>query len=145
VKNWRKIPFLSAVAALEEIDRISRAIAVESDARLRMQLVRRLAFAGCSVAFADDAAIELPTIRAAVAALHRARRAGATNEDLRRSLVLLQRLEATRLGLGDPETLAERRRTACVGSGCLAAAGRPLLADDTWLWREAEVVARIND
>jgi hypothetical protein len=119
-----KTPWLSTDVALSDISRLTRELAAEPQARRRMKLARALAFAGSSLAEAGTP-LELSSIESAIAALRRARAAGAHTNDLGRSLARLSKLRQEALGLDNASICAEQTRGIVMNAACLMVIGKP--------------------
>lgn len=144
MKSWLKLPWLSAQDAVAEIGRLTEAISNEPNPRNRIKTARRLAFAGISLAIVDED-LPIEDLDRGIAALALAHRTGAQVDELNRAQAWLtkKRLEAS--GCAEAKILGEKKKNVVVESASLAAAPDNA-GDGAFLtWRNADVLAAMND
>lgn len=144
VQPWRKVPWLSLEKAKAEIAALTDQVSAESSPRTRMKLGRRLAFAGSSMAFSEEA-ISIPDLEQGITALRLAKKSGAVTDDLNRSLAWLSKRRLEAMGFADAKVIAEKKKKVMVDAACLMAAPGGGIDPEFLVWPDDQILRAMNE
>ena len=144
LKHWRKDGnWLPGAKPAIEMERLSDELERCTEARARWKAARALSHAAASLAF-NDALLDLDNVERSVAALRLAHRNGGATEFSGKAASFLARERLALLGIGDPETVFEKRKRVRVDCGCLAVGTDPKQARDWLLLNGTPAVEALN-
>lgn len=144
VKKWQvRSRWIAPGEVLTRIAEIEAKLAVSSDFRERKSHGKALAFCCTSVAV-SDAVFSTEDLARIIAAGYLAKRIGGATELLNRTLLHLVRRRLDLLGVGEPVTLAEKKRRVAWDSGCLAVGANADVVRTIMRRTESEILGSIN-